>query len=283
MEREPGAIEAAPEAWRVLSRADLYAERWNWRRIEWAVGAGWLHRARRDAYLARGVDARTLAAVEVGGQLTCVSEVARRGIFVLDTHRLHVRLHPHRGRRRTAQPDARVHWTPGGTRGRANAPLVDALIEAVRCQEPAEAIAMLDCALHLRMIGEGELATVFRALPRRYAVLRGLLDGRAEAGSESIMRILLRKLGCVVECQVNVEGVGRVDLLVDGWLIIECDSQAHHSSWTQQREDRRRDQAAAALGYVTYRPIAEDVFWHRERVLAAVRGLRGGARVRAWR
>ncbi len=141
-----------------------------------------------------------------------------------------------------------------------------------------ETIASLDSALHRRLIDEDDLAEIFRMLPRRYRALRAFLDRSAEAGSESIVRILLRKMGCRVECQVQIAGVGRVDLLVDGWLIVECDSEAHHASWAQQKEDRRRDQAAAALGYVTYRPIAEDIFWHRDRVLAAVRGLRGSTR-----
>lgn len=262
-----------PVEWRVVSRAELYAQGWTWRRIEVAVTGGWLHRARRDAYLAGDVDARTRAAAEIGGQLTCVSELARRGVFVLDTRRLHVRLHPRRGRRRAVHRDARVHWTGAGDRGVANAPIVEALAEAVRCQTPIEAIATLDSALHLRVIDEEQLAEVFGLLPRRHAVLRDFLDAAAEAGGESIMRILLRKTGCRVESQVEIEGVGRVDLLVEGWLIVECDSRAHHSSWEQQKKDRHRDQAAAALGYVTYRPIAEDIFWHRERVVAAVRGL----------
>ncbi len=270
-------VDAAPESWRVVSRAELYAEGWTWRRIDQAIARGWLCRARRDAYLSGEVDARTRAAAEVGGQLTCVSELARRGVFVLDANRLHVRLHPRRGRRRPVHSRARVHWSGDGSRITANAPLVEAVVDAVRCQGPVEAIASLDSALHRRLIGEEDLADIFRMLPRRYGVLRGLIDRSAEAGGESIMRVLLRKMGCRVECQVHISGVGRVDLLVDGWLIVECDSEAHHSSWAQQKEDRRRDQAAAALGYVTYRPIAEDIFWHRDRVVAAVRGLRGSA------
>jgi len=265
----------APGGWPVLTRADLYAQGWTWRRIDEAVRAGWLQRPRRDAYLPGDVDERTHAAAEVGGQLACVSELARRGVFVLDSRRLHVALHSRRGRRRKVHEEARVHWSGAGPRNLANAPLVEALAQSIRCQGPVEAIATLDSALHTGLIDEWALADVFGRLPPRFGVLRDVLDAAAEAGSESIMRILLRKLGCTVQCQVRIAGVGRVDLLVDGWLIIECDSEQHHAGWASQREDRRRDQAAAALGFVTYRPIAEDIFWHRERVLAAVRGLLG--------
>ncbi|WP_054680942.1 DUF559 domain-containing protein [Microbacterium sp. No. 7] len=64
-----------------------------------------------------------------------------------------------------------------------------------------------------------------------------------------------------------------MDFVVDGWLIVECDSKAHHEGWDRQREDRRRDLAAAALGYTTIRPLAEDLFHRPDIVLAAVRGL----------
>ena len=72
-----------------------------------------------------------------------------------------------------------------------------------------------------------------------------------------LMRLILRSIGCVFDVQVVIAGVGRVDFVVNGWLIIECDSEEHHSSWADQKRDRRRDQAAAARGYATYRPIAE--------------------------
>ena len=87
------------------------------------------------------------------------------------------------------------------------------------------------------------------------------------------MRLILRSIGCVFDVQVVIAGVGRVDFVVNGWLIIECDSEEHHSSWADQKRDRRRDQAAAARGYATYRPIAEDILWHSDEVRAAIVGL----------
>lgn len=266
------ATSPCPTAWPVWSRAELYTEGWTWRTIRRAVAGGVLVRARRDAYLDGSVDAGTRAAGEIGGQLACVSELARRGVFVLERGGLHVRMHARNGRVRRMPAGLRVHWTGGGGSRTANVPIIDALVEAMRCQPPLEAIATLDSALHRGLIDERGFAEVRRRLPKRLRVLCNLVDARAEAGSESIMRLLMRKLGCQVESQVDIPGVGRVDFLVDGWLIVECDSEAHHSSWEQQRRDRRRDQAAAALGYATFRPIAEDIFWHREVVVAALRG-----------
>lgn len=232
-----------------------------------------LVRARQGVYLDGAADPDCIAACTVGGQLDCVSELARWGVFAFDHGALHVRVPATSSRLRDVARPVRVHWSHTPPDGWANVPIVDALVQAVRCQPPMEAVATLDSALNLGLVGDAEIDQVFAALPRRYRVLRALIDAAAEAGTETIMRLLLRKLGCRVETQVRIPGVGRVDLLVDGWLIVECDSEAHHSSWKQQKQDLRRDCAAARRGYVTLRPIAEDILWHREVVVAAVRGL----------
>ena len=87
------------------------------------------------------------------------------------------------------------------------------------------------------------------------------------------MRLLLRGLGCHVDVQVAIRGVGRVDLVVDGWLIVECDSKAYHEGWEKQKEDRRRDLAAAARGYTTVRILAEDVLYRRDLVLERMKAV----------
>jgi very-short-patch-repair endonuclease len=153
------------------------------------------------------------------------------------------------------------------------APLVEALVQACRCQPPRDAIATLDSALHLGLVDSRDIAEVFARLPQRFGVLRQLIDARAESGPETIMRLLLRSLGRHVEVQVQLDGVGRVDLIVDGWLIVECDSRAFHEGWEAQKRDRRRDIAAAGLGYTTIRPMAEDILYRRDEVLAALKDI----------
>ncbi|MFJ6652942.1 DUF559 domain-containing protein [Microbacterium sp. NPDC091313] len=150
---------------------------------------------------------------------------------------------------------------------------LDAVRHAVLCQEPRAAVATIDSALHRGALRDDDLSELFDSLPRRYRVLRRLVDRRAESGSESMMRLLLRKLHARFAVQVRISGVGRVDFLVEGWLIIECDSEAHHAGWDARRRDLRRDQAAAAMGFCTYRAIAEDIFWNQDAVLRAIRGL----------
>jgi len=82
---------------------------------------------------------------------------------------------------------------------------------------------------------------------------------------------MLRALGLAYETQVLISGVGYVDFIVDGWLIIECDSREFHEGWGKQQQDRHRDIAAARAGYVTIRPLAADILRSPLSVQAALR------------
>lgn len=153
--------------------------------------------------------------------------------------------------------------------------LRDAVLQSVLCQSPRATVATLDNLLHLGLVDTESLQEIFTELPARCRILLGLVDGRAESGSETLVRLILRSLDCTAELQVRIEDVGRVDFVVDGWLIIECDSRAHHGGWEQQVRDRARDLEAAVRGYVTVRVIAADAFerpeWLRlqfQRILA---------------
>jgi very-short-patch-repair endonuclease len=267
-------------------RAELMSSGLSRREIERAVTDGSLIRARRDHYVPGDTPEAIVRAVRVGGRLTCLSLLASLGVFVLMNRVLHVHItrgssrmrSPHDRFRRLehrAQRGVRLHWAPLGDHpGRAAVvSILDALAHSVLCQTPRAAVASLDSALHLGLIALGDLPEVFRRLPQRYAVLMPLVDGRCESGSESFLRLMLRGLGCQVEPQVVVRGVGRVDFVIDGWLVIECDSRAHHSDWAAQMRDRRRDALLAALGYTPLRVTASHIFDEPELVLAAIRGL----------
>lgn len=264
-----------PQVWRVYSRPELRAAGWTDRRIAAAIRGGILVRPRRGVYLDAAADAASVEACAAGGRLTCVSELARWGVFVFDAGALHVCNDREDSRHPSPSRGVRRHRSRRRRRPRAHASvdLIDAFVEAVRCQAPRAAVATLDSGLHERLIDEADLDAIFAALPARHRVLRGLLEPRSGSGAETFLRLLLRALGCRFEVQVRIHGVGVVDFVVAGRLIVECDSRAWHGGWEQRRTDLRRDQIAASLGYVTYRPIAEDLFWHPERVVAALRGL----------
>lgn len=266
----------------VLRRGELIDKGWTDRLLGAAVRDGRLLRPRAGAYLPADTPRDVVDACAMGGRLTCVSAMAGRGVFVLESATLHVHLHNSRDKGSGSSRPVRLHW---GRLHRMPHPCatavepLDALACAMRCQPPRAALATLDSALHRGLIRADELDELFRLLPRRHRLLRRLVDARAESGPETLLRLMLKSLGASFDVQVKIAGVGRVDFVVDGWLIVECDSEEFHSSWDAQRRDRRRDQAAAALGYATFRPIAEDILWHPESVRAALAGLLASRRL----
>lgn len=270
-----------------MTYAELRAEGLSRAGLRNALRYGAILRARRDVYLSGEVSDRVFAAQRVGGRLDCVSALAELGVFVLDSRPLHVQVEPNRARQRS--PHSRLvrmprdgsvvlHWRGEDLGGAHTVGVVSALGCALQCQPPRAAVATLDSALHLGAIGEDDLDEIFAAVPEKYRVLRPLVDGRAEAGSETLARLLVRGLGVPVEIQKVIEGVGRVDLVVDGWLVIECDSRAHHGGWIAQERDRQRDLALAERGYVCIRPTAQMIFTRPDQLLRSVRGLLHGRR-----
>lgn len=269
-----------------MTRAEILAQGQTRRSIQAAVRSGGLIHVRRDRYLAGDSGDIFVRALRVGGRLTCLSLLAFLGVFVLENHRLHVHIDPRGGRLRSPtnrkkrldrgrQRSPVIHWTgllehPGLS---CAVGIADALIHAVCCQTPRAAVATLDSALHLGLITQLQLREVFTALPARFRVLESLVDGRAESGPESLVRLMARMLGCDIRLQVSFEGIGRVDLLLDGWLVVECDSKEFHASWRQQVRDRERDLALAALGYGTLRLTAAMIMYRPDEVSAALRGL----------
>lgn len=272
----------------VLSLSDLLATGMTRRAVTAAVRSGALIRARRDHYLRGTAPHAVVEAVRVGGRLTCLSLLQLLGVFVYSNTVTHV--HVIRGASRLRSPEsadrpielrqrrsARLHWLPlirPDLARTAGVAVVDAVTHAVLCQPARHAIATIDSALNRGLIRADDLAEIFAALPRKYAVLRRLVDGRAQSGTETLMRLLARAMGSHVELQVYFSGVGYVDLLLDGWLVVECDSREFHEDWAQQVKDRERDLALAARGLVTLRVTAAQVLYRPDEVRAAIRGLR---------
>jgi very-short-patch-repair endonuclease len=252
-----------------------------------AVRSGRIVRVRRDRYLDADSPQGVRDAVRIGGRLTCLSLLQLLGVFVWENARLHTHIMRGSSRLRSTDPDVGtlepravraqvLHWLPLARPERAGSSCVDildALVHAVLCQAPRHAVASIDSALNKGLIDRRDLEDLFASLPRRFRALRPLVDGRAQSGPETLVRLMARSLGCRVDLQVAFDGIGFVDLVIDGWLVVECDSKEFHASWEQQAKDRKRDMALAALGYATMRLTAADIMYRPESVLVALRGL----------
>jgi very-short-patch-repair endonuclease len=169
----------------------------------------------------------------------------------------------------------KIHWTNliEAAGASCSVQVLDAVAHSVMCQAPRAAIATIDSALHQGFVEESQLAELFATLPARFRPLLPLVDGRAESGPETLVRLMARTLGCAVAIQVEFDGIGRVDLVLDGWLVVECDSKEFHSAWQAQVRDRERDTALAARGFSTLRLTAATIMYRPDDAFAALKGL----------
>jgi very-short-patch-repair endonuclease len=165
----------------------------------------------------------------------------------------------------------RVHWTNGLPRLAFATGIVPTLLMLHHLMPrvaPEMAVAALDSALRLRLLSERDRPALSAMLPQHLRALVAAADRLCESGIESIARFRLQQLGLRVQPQVTIPGVGRVDLLVQGRLIVELDGREYHAG--RFEEDRARDGAAALRRYSTLRFTWKQVLSEWPSVQAAV-------------
>ena len=268
----------------VASRRELIAAGATGRVLTAAVASGALVRIRRDHYALPWTASSIQRAVRVGGRVACVSALRSMSVFAVDEDVTHVhlerdasRLRSPVNRRTRLAPDnragAELHWWPlldpaGGDE--AIVGIEDALAQVIRCQPTHLAVASLDNALHLGLVDRQIVEWILAALPHGYRHLGRMLNSRSEAGQESVLRLLLDGSGLRYELQVEIPGVGRVDLVVEGVLVLEADSRLAHDGWDAHIRDRGRDLALARLGFMTLRPAYQHTMQSPNLVISAV-------------
>ena len=221
------------------------------KQIRSAVARGALIRLRIGHFARPDASAAAMSAVRAGGSLACVSELRHRGVWVLDSPQLHIRV----ARNAARLPDQAVrrHWDTRPPADDGHVDVVSALIQAHGCLERRAWIASVDSALHIGALQPSQLPELRSGLPQLGRRALDLTDRRAESGLESIVRVIALDLGLRVRSQVRVAGVGRVDLIVEGWVVIETDGSAFHDQPLSAR-DRARDARLVAGGRAALRP-----------------------------
>lgn len=254
------------------------------RELAAAIDGGHLLRLRRGIYVAPGTPTHTVHALRVGGRLACISALRHMGIFGFDRRHAHIHLRKSASRLRSPSsarllltPSNRggvvLHWRALVDPGAGDETIVgtlDALAQAILCQSSRLAIASIDNALFLGAVTDREVATLFGMIPPRFEALRCQIDGRSEAGQESVLRCAFRAAGLHVEIQVTITGIGRVDMIVEGRLVVEADSRLAHDGWELHVRDRNRDIDVARLGYMSLRPGYNRTMFSTDDVVEAV-------------
>ncbi|RAX18265.1 DUF559 domain-containing protein [Pseudarthrobacter sp. AG30] len=106
-----------------------------------------------------------------------------------------------------------------------------------------------------------------------------LVDGSADSPLEVVARILFRAAGIHTQTQVGLPGIGYVDFLLEGFLIVEIDG-ASHLEPRQVKKDRSRNNASTLSGYAVLRYGYADVVHNPQKVLAEVWQVLGGRVIR---
>ena len=113
-------------------------------------------------------------------------------------------------------------------------------------------------------------------LPRLREAL-SLSSERARSILETVARLQLVDMGLTPQIGVWIEGVGEVDMIILGFIVIEVDGWAFHSSKEQREKDLKRDRELLRRGYVVLRFTYDDVMngdFARE-VPESVKAIRG--------
>ncbi|GAA4187592.1 hypothetical protein GCM10022219_00530 [Microbacterium oryzae] len=247
------------------------------RDIRRACESGAVTRLRGGVYTTPHAAAGVLTAAAHGGALCCASELARLGVWVLDSSRLHVAMggggHEYTHPECTCLP----HWDdPPPGYGRVD--VERALVQLARCQGPESFFAAFESAWRLGLLSRRARMSIRARLDARHRWLVDLARADADSGLESILRLRLLRLGIPLRCQVVIRGVGRVDFVLGERIILEVDGRDNHDDATHRHKDLVRDANAAALGYVTLRFDYALVMHDWPRVAAAILRARAVAR-----
>ncbi|WP_426623214.1 endonuclease domain-containing protein [Leifsonia sp. McL0607] len=139
---------------------------------------------------------------------------------------------------------------------------------------------MLDTVLSAGLATVAGLARIFEGEPRPARSVAESARPGSDSGIESIVRQRLEARGHIVEQQVHVSGVGRVDMRVDGLLYVELDGFAYHSGRAAFERDRMRDTALALAGGRRLRVSAIQVIEHGDEVVATIEALLAAPEIR---
>src|SRR5690625_1074549 len=220
------------------------------RRRDRLVRQGRLIPAARGWFATGEADPSALSALRSGVRLTCVSAARLHGLWTPKTPGTHAY------GRRGSVPSGFVRHGPYLDRWPEPDPIASpslCLEHAARCLSAEFAATLVESALTQRLLHPAQVELLTSRLPARIRDRLLPVSGLSESGSETRVARWLRARCVPFRQQVQIDGVGRVDILVGRSWVIEVDSRAHHTSVADYERDRRRDLAARIRGYTVTR------------------------------
>lgn len=245
--------------------------------IERAVRSGIVIQPGRGTYALHDAPDEVVFAAVNGVSLTCVSAARVLGWWTLSGASASGRHQPNpcqvhvAADRHTSIPLAVVHRGPRTAKRLIAAPR-EIISTAFRCLPPLQALLLAECAVTRNFVGLRALEQSFTG-PKDWHMrhLLRTISPRTASPLEVCARFHLLAAGLRIEREVQLPGVGRVDFLIEGRLILEIDGYEFHSNREHYRADRKRWNEATARGWHTLRVTAEMVLYDPERFVALVR------------
>ncbi|WP_346233380.1 endonuclease domain-containing protein [Parafrigoribacterium mesophilum] len=258
---------------------------------------GLISRVRQARYATPDAPSDAVAATRIGGMLAGPSAASSYGLWHGFDTRLHVSVGENSSRLRTnvapsfrrlgqrLTPDlsprsAVLHWLVDGAVPelgpecwRVTLPVC--LRQMVAWCDRETAIACLDTALTEYKLSRTELLGIFSDAPASDRLLAGECCLGSDSGTESLVRQRLAAVGIHVRQQIEISGVGRVDMGISGTrIILEIDSEKYHDNDEAFERDRWRTAELVARGYVvirlSYRRVTADWNWCLRVILGAM-------------
>lgn len=249
----------------IARAADLRARGVSRRELARSVATGEIRRVRYGVYATIDADDSWVHAAQHGGTLCCVTAGRMLGLWILeDTDDLHLWFghagNPRSCERHSCEP--RPHWDDGESTLGKLPPVRNVLLQIALCAGEETFFCALESALRRSMLRVGDLPWLAARVPRALRWLLGFARADADSGLESLIRLRLHRLGISVRTQVQVAGVGEVDIVIGDRLIIEADGKQNHDDGAAdpsqplsslRHKDLLRDARAAARGFETLR------------------------------
>lgn len=263
------------------------------RAISCAVADGRLLRICDNWVATRDASQTAIIAILHRGKLTGATALASYGIWNGLDRRIHVRVprNCHGPVRTPKTPLSRFtppryqtagvcrHWVNEQAVDRTGHPwrvsVIDALVRVAHDGSDEQFLASVESALYKHELSLAGIPLLFALLPHRLQSLRESIEPIAESGLETLARLRLAKFVRSIQPQVPIAGIGkdgrpgRVDLLLDGWLVIELDGDEFHDPVA----DRKRDVELVRRGYRVHRFGYEQIIHAWADVEATIREL----------
>lgn len=243
----------------VVATAQLHQAGIAKREIFRLVNSNVLTRVRRGVYVSPALTGPRLTAAQLGGRVTGETLMSLLGAWTLPGPRpIHISFSHDRHLPARMPPGVKIHWTQTEKIG-LDEEIGIAISHLVGFHSFEESVTILDSLIHKKVMDDNSVRRhVGNAHRRKGRMVLRYLDGSAESGAESLMRIWLQRNDIHYQTQV-IMGSYRVDFLVGVSLIVEVVGKSFHADLDKFEYDGTREAFLQSLGYTVLRITASQV------------------------